>query len=43
MAFIYLTLASRGKYELAVLGGTSRLELCTKRIKMNLRFKHMRV
>ena len=43
MAFIYLILASRGKYEFAVLGGTSRLELCTKRIKMNLRVKRMRV
>ena len=32
-AFMYLTLAGRGKCELAVSRGTSRLELCSERIK----------
>jgi hypothetical protein len=43
MAFINMTLASRGRYELAVLGDTYRLELGNKRIKINLRVKRMRV
>jgi hypothetical protein len=43
MAFINLTLASGGKYEFALLGGTLKMELGTKRIKMNLIVKHMRV
>jgi hypothetical protein len=42
MAFINLTLAGEEKYEFAVLGGTFRLELGTKRIKMNLIVKQVR-
>jgi hypothetical protein len=40
MTFINLTLGSRGKYDVAILGGTFRLELGAKRIKMDLRIRH---
>jgi hypothetical protein len=43
MTFINLTLASRGKHDLAFLGDTFRLELDIKRLKMDLRVRHVRV